>query len=92
VSVLFRDGVLVVDVAAARVTQRLAHHGVGNAVYCVAWCVEDPRRVASAGADNCCVVVQHRGELEVQRCQHPAPVFGCDWQVFNSKALVNLHT
>jgi WD40 repeat protein len=78
-----KDGVLLVDAAAARVTQRLTHHGAGQAVYCVAWCPDDPRRLASAGADNCCVVVQHKGELEVQRCTHPAPVFGCDWQGAN---------
>ncbi|XP_059484542.1 WD repeat-containing protein 17-like [Neocloeon triangulifer] len=74
-----RDGVLIVDTQGARVAQRLTHHGRGVSVFCVAWCADDPRRIASAGGDNCCVVVQHKGELEVQRCQHPGSVYGCDW-------------
>jgi WD40 repeat protein len=74
------NGVLFVDATTGRISHRFLGHGASVSVYCTAWCQADTRRVASGGADGTCLVTHNRGQIEVQRCIHPGPVFGCDWQ------------
>ncbi|XP_022235119.1 WD repeat-containing protein 17-like, partial [Limulus polyphemus] len=61
-------------------------HGKGVCVFCVSWNQKDARKIASAGADNNCMVHHADGSL-IQSFKHPGTVYGCDWNPSNENIL-----
>jgi WD40 repeat protein len=55
------------------------HHN-SKAIFCVDWSALDPRRLASSGADNVCIVFEASSEPKVLfRLRHKDAVYGCAW-------------
>ncbi|XP_038063248.1 WD repeat-containing protein 17-like [Patiria miniata] len=76
-----KNGAFIWDLTKGRILKRFMEHGK-NSVFSVAWNQKDPKRIASCGGDNYCIVREADGKL-LQKYKHPASVFGCDWSPNN---------
>eukprot|EP00761_Pharyngomonas_kirbyi_P003963 gb/GECH01003967.1/.p1 GENE.gb/GECH01003967.1/~~gb/GECH01003967.1/.p1 ORF type:complete len:1212 (+),score=249.40 gb/GECH01003967.1/:1-3636(+) len=57
-----------------------------DTVFRVAWNQNDPSLLASASKNKRCVIFREDGK-EIRSYKHPKPVFGIDWNPFNSNTL-----
>ncbi|XP_021348279.1 WD repeat-containing protein 17-like [Mizuhopecten yessoensis] len=80
-----KNGLFVWDTDKGKIIKRFTEHMKG-AVYTVAWCQKDSKRIASVGADGYCIVRLISGEV-LQKYKHPGPVYGCDWSSTNKDML-----
>ncbi|XP_069128955.1 WD repeat-containing protein 17-like [Argopecten irradians] len=80
-----KNGLFVWDVDKGRIVKRFTEHLKG-AVYSVAWCQKDSKRIASVGADSYCIVRLISGDV-LHKYKHPGPVYGCDWSPTNKDML-----
>ncbi|XP_060065865.1 WD repeat-containing protein 17-like [Ylistrum balloti] len=80
-----KNGMFIWDIHKSKVIKRFSEHTKG-AVYSVAWCQKDSKRIASVGADGYCIIRLISGDV-LQRYKHPGPVYGCDWSPTNKDML-----
>ncbi|XP_076315846.1 WD repeat-containing protein 17-like [Tachypleus tridentatus] len=80
------QGVVIWSITQRTISKRFTSHGKGVCVFCVSWNQKDARKIASAAADNNCMIHHADGTL-IQSFKHPGTVYGCDWNPSNENIL-----